>query len=59
MSVLRACMNVYHVHSWYPWMSEESVRFFRAIVIVDCEPPWEYWELIPGSAERATSALYH
>ena len=44
MYVLLACVPVYHVHVWCPWMPEEGVSPFGAGVTDGCESPSVFWE---------------
>jgi hypothetical protein len=50
MSVLPACMYVYHVCTWCLWgsESEEGIRFPGTGVTGDCGPPCEFREPKPG-----------
>lgn len=57
MSILSACMYVYHVCAWGPRGSEESIRSLETTVTDGCWPPNRCWELNPDLLEGQTVLL--
>lgn len=43
--------------SWYPWHSEEDIRFPGTKVKGCCEPPCEFWEWNQGPLQEKKQAL--
>ena len=58
MSVLAACMYVYHVHAWCPPSPEEGVRC-PGTGVTDSYKPSCFLGIKSGSSWRAASALEH
>lgn len=47
MTVLPACISVYHMHAWCPQRSEEGIRSPGTEVMDGCGPPYRYGEINP------------
>lgn len=52
MTVLPACISVYHMHAWCPQRSEEGIRSPGTGVPDNCELPCGCWDLNLGSLEE-------
>ena len=48
MSVLPACVSVYHMHAWCSWRPEEDIRSPVSGVMDGCDLPCRHWELNLG-----------
>lgn len=56
VSVLPACLLMYHVHAGCLQWPEEGIIFPRIGVKDSCEPPW-ILGIKPGSSVKVVSAL--
>jgi hypothetical protein len=45
MGILSTRIYVYNISAWYPWKSEEGIRFFGTGVTDGCELPFGCLEL--------------
>ena len=48
MSVLPACMYVYHMYAWCQWRPEEGIGSPGTGVLDGCEALYECWDPNPG-----------